>query len=624
MDRNSLIGFLLLALLFFGYFYYTKQGQMAYERKQQQIADSLSRLKPDTNNTAAITDEPVLNLDSLAKVQQHSALEGIVQDSLKGEEFHTVETRLVKVIFTNKGGQPSKVELKNFKTFDDKPLLIDNGEFNKISYSINSAANKTVETSDVYFDLADDATTVDQDGNHIVTYRLRTADGKQIEHRYKLAPDNYMIDFDIRLINGNGLFSDQVLRLNWDALATQKERGLDWETQQSHVSYVMNGEFDYENLAPGRKKEKEFVSQVDWVALNQQFFVNAIVAKDKFEGGSKILYATPKDTSLHIVATAKASMHLKVPQGNDVNIPMQLYYGPSDYKILKSYGNQMFNMVPLGTGVFAFVKYINRGFILPVFNALAKYISNYGLIIAIMTIIIRLLISPLTYQSYLSGAKMKLLRPEMDALKEKYKDDKQAFAMEQMKLYRSAGVNPVGGCIPALLQVPIFFALYSFFNSNIALRGKSFLWATDLSSYDSILNLPFNIPIYGAHVSLFTLLATVTSLLITIYGMSNMQDTGNPMMKYMPYFFPVMLLGFFNKMPSALTWYYTVSNLITLLIQFVIQTYIIDHEKVLAKLQENKLKPKKKNKWQERIEAMQRQNEKLKQMREKAESNRRK
>jgi YidC/Oxa1 family membrane protein insertase len=213
---------------------------------------------------------------------------------------------------------------------------------------------------------------------------------------------------------------------------------------------------------------------------------------------------------------------------------------------------------------------------------------------------------------------MKLLKPEIDALKVKYGEDKQAFGMEQMKLFKSAGVNPLGGCIPALLQIPIFFALYNFFNSNIALRGQSFWWAKDLSAYDSIYNLPFNIPFYGAHISLFTIFAVVTSLLISLYGMANMQDNSNPVMKYMPFIFPVILLGVFNKLPSALTWYYTVSNVITLVIQFVIQKYIINHEKILAQLQENKKKPRVKNKWQERIEAMQESNKKLQSMQQKS------
>jgi YidC/Oxa1 family membrane protein insertase len=206
---------------------------------------------------------------------------------------------------------------------------------------------------------------------------------------------------------------------------------------------------------------------------------------------------------------------------------------------------------------------------------------------------------------------MKLLKPEIDTLKVKYGEDKQGFGMEQMKLFKSAGVNPLGGCIPALLQIPIFFALYNFFNSNIALRGQSFWWAKDLSAYDSIYNIPFNIPFYGSHVSLFTIFAVVTSLLISLYGMSNMQDNSNPAMKYLPFIFPVILLGVFNKLPSALTWYYTVSNVITLLIQFVIQKYIINHEKILAQLQENKKKPQVKTKWQQKIESMQESNKKL-------------
>jgi YidC/Oxa1 family membrane protein insertase len=306
--------------------------------------------------------------------------------------------------------------------------------------------------------------------------------------------------------------------------------------------------------------------------------------------------------------------------GNSTDTRLQLFYGPSDYKILKSYGNQMQNIVPLGNGIWAFVKYINRGFIMPVFNFMSSKIASLGLVIALLTIIIRLLISPLTYQSYVSGAKMKLLKPEIDALKTKYGDDKQTFGVEQMKLFKTAGVNPLGGCIPALLQIPIFFALYNFFNSNIGLRGQSFLWAKDLSSYDSIFtfgNIPILSSLYGNHISLFTIFAVVTSLLISLYGMANMQDNSNPVMKYMPFIFPVILLGVFNNQPAALTWYYTVSNAITLLIQFVIQKYIINHEKILAQLEANKKKPPVKSKWQEKVEAMQASNKKLQTMQQK-------
>jgi YidC/Oxa1 family membrane protein insertase len=282
----------------------------------------------------------------------------------------------------------------------------------------------------------------------------------------------------------------------------------------------------------------------------------------------------------------------------------------------------MENIVDLGSGMFSFVKYINRYIIIPVFNFFASFIHNYGWVIAFLTIFIRLVTSPLTYSSYLSGAKMKVLRPELDTIKKKLGDDQQAFAMQQMKLFREAGVNPLGGCIPAVLQIPIFFALYSFFNSEIALRGQSFLWAKDLSSYDVIARLPFSIPFgFGDHISLFTITAVTTSFLISIYNMSMTPDQGNPVMKYMPYFFPFILLFIFNQLPSALTWYYTVSNIITLILQFVIQNYIIDHDKILAKMEETRKKPKTKSKWQERYSQMMESQQKVQELKQRTNNN---
>jgi YidC/Oxa1 family membrane protein insertase len=278
----------------------------------------------------------------------------------------------------------------------------------------------------------------------------------------------------------------------------------------------------------------------------------------------------------------------------------------------------MESIVPYGSGIFAFVKYINRYFLLPVFDFVQRNVASMGIVILLLTLLIRLITSPILYKSYLSGAKMKVLKPEVDALKEKYKDDQQAFGMEQMKLWKTAGVSPLGGCLPALLQIPIFMSLYYFFQSNIDLRGKSFLWAKDLAQYDSILKIPFEVPFYGDHVSLFTITAVITSLLISLYSMNNMQDNSNPLMKYMPYIFPVLLLGVFNKLPSALTWYYTISNTITLLLQIIIQKYIINHDKIMAEIEENRKKPVKKSKMQERIEAMQESQKKLQDLKKKS------
>ena len=612
MDRNTIIGFVLLAFLFIGYFYYSRQGQLAVEKQRQHIQDSLSRLKPKADTTLK---EAIVS-DSL-HTQKDSSLSGIIQDTTGKEQLVTIENKVLKITFSNKGGEPKQIEIKDFKTFDDKPLILQDGNFNNISYPINIGGNRTAQTSDLLFTPLPVQT--DSDGNQIISFRLQTNNGESIEHQYILKPDNYMIGFNIKLNGAEKLVTQNTLNLLWQVKAAKLEKDIQWEIQQSHVSYVENGEYDFEHIREGSQDEKQFARKIDWLALNQQFFASAIVAKDKFTNG-EVKWESPKDTSLHIIGKATANLQLSVPQGSNITLPLELFYGPSNYKILKSYGNQMQNMVPLGSGILAFVKYINRGFIMPVFNFLSDKIGSYGLVIALLTIIIRLLISPLTYQSYLSGAKMKLLKPEIEVLKTKYKDDKQAFGMEQMKLFRSAGVNPLGGCIPALFQIPIFFALYDFFNSNIALRQQSFWWAKDLSTYDSIYNLPFHIPFYGDHISLFTITAALTSMLISLYGMSNMQDNSNPVMKYLPFIFPIVLIGVFNRMPAALTWYYTVSNTITLLIQFVIQKYIIDHDKIMAQLQENKKKPVAQSKWQERINAMQESNAKLKSMREKADA----
>ncbi len=611
MDRNTVIGFVLLALLFFGYFFYSQKGQMAAEQQKQHIQDSLNKLKPKIDTTAklkAIEDSITAKRDTLASAFK--------QDTTGKEQVLTVENKVLKITFTNKGGQPKEILLKNFKTYDGKPLILQDGSFNNISYTINNG-NQAVQTSDLLFTPSSIQTAVDS--SQIITFNLHTNGGESVQHQFIIKPDDYMLEFNIKLAGADKLEPLNKIDLLWKAKATKKEKDIDWETQQSHISYVENGDFDFQHIVKGKDDNQKFDQPVEWLALNQQFFAAAIVAKNKFSSG-EINWKSPEDTSKHIIAEATANLKLDIPAGNDVIIPLQLFYGPSDYKILKSYGNQMYNMVPLGSGILAFVKYINRGFIMPVFNFLSGKIASFGLVIALLTIIIRLLISPLTYQSYLSGAKMKLLKPEIEELKTKYKDDKQAFGMEQMKLFKSAGVNPLGGCIPALFQVPIFFALYDFFNSNIALRHQSFLWAKDLSTYDSIYNLPFNIPFYGSHVSLFTITAAVTSMLISVYGMSNMQDNSNPVMKYLPFIFPVVLIGVFNRMPAALTWYYTVSNTITLLIQFVIQKYIIDHDKIMAKLQENKKKPATQSKWQEKVNAMQQSNAKLRAMKEKSDS----
>ena len=608
MDKNTVIGFVLIGALLIGMFVINSRSNQAYLAEQKRIEDSVAKTKPKVDTAALKRDLKVK--DSIVTAKQKLPAT-FITDTTDIERLDALENNLVKIVFTNKGGQPKIVELKNYKKFDGKPLVLADGKFNRLSYKINAENGLTPETGDISF--VSSSKMVNPDKSQSISFVLKDSTGKEVTHQYTLPNDSYLVDFNLSMKRADKLITGNNFNLFWQTEAPQVEKDIKYERQQTHFCYVKNGSYDFEYTGSG--DDKKFDKQVDWLAVKQQFFVSALAAKQKFQS-AVVKWTVPED-SLQIVSQTTASCNIQLPGGSDASIPMQLYYGPSDYNVLSTYNNKMENIVPYGSGVFAFVKYINRHFLLPVFDFLKGHIASMGVVILLLTLLIRLITSPILYKSYLSGAKMKALKPEIDRLKEKHGDDKQAFSMDQMKLWKSAGVSPLGGCLPALLQIPIFMSLYYFFQSNISLRGQNFLWAKDLAAYDSIATLPFSIPFYGDHVSLFTITATVTSLIISIYSMSNMQDNSNPVMKYMPYIFPVMLLGVFNNLPAALTWYYTVSNTITLILQIVIQKYIINHEKILAQIEENRKKPVKQSKFQERMMAMQEQNKKLQDMKKK-------
>ena len=610
-DKNTVIGFVLIGALLIGMFVINSRSNQAYLAEQKRIEDSIAKTKPKVDTVAINRDLKFKDSVLTAKQKLPAAF---ITDTTGNERFDTLENDLVKIIFTNRGGQPKISELKNFKTFDGKPIILDNGKFNKLSYLINTGPNDTRQTADIPF--ISSGKTVGTDNTQSISFTLKDSAGKEIVHQYSLKAKSYMVDFNITMNGAEKLVSQNTINLLWQTETPQVEKDIKYERQQTHICYVENGDFDFEYVAKG--DELKFEKKLEWLAVKQQFFISALSAKNAFQRAD-VSWVIPEDSN-KIIAQTTARLSLAVT-GNAATIPMQLYYGPSDYTILAAANNKMENIVPYGSGIFAFVKYINRHFLLPVFDFLRKNIASMGIVILLLTLLIRLITSPILYKSYLSGAKMKALKPEIDRLKEKFGEDKQAFSMEQMKLWKSAGVSPLGGCLPALLQIPIFMSLYYFFQSNISLRGQSFLWAKDLAAYDSIATLPFSIPFYGDHVSLFTLTATLTSLIISIYSMSSMQDNSNPVMKYMPYIFPVLLLGVFNNLPAALTWYYTISNTITLILQIVIQKYIINHEKILAQIEANRKKPVKQSKFQERITAMQESNKKLQEMKKKSNKN---
>lgn len=609
-DKNTVIGFVVLAALFLAYFFYTSKEQSDYARKKA-IQDSIENArnpKPIIDTLALKTDS--LRLDSLNRTNNEGVFKTAVADS---EHLVYAENDLVKIAFTNKGGQPKWVELKKFRNQDSSLVKLAGTDFDKLNYNINTGLNSSATVADMIFSGIDSVKTPD---STVIQFTLKSKDSASalsIVHRFVLRKNEYMLGFTIQLNGADKLLTQNVMNLTWHYSAVQQESDISFEKQNTQIGYVMDGEFDYHTAV--KKSELDFNKPVQWIGIRQRFFNTFLVAKDNFSSG-KMEWTMPPDSTKTILRST-ANMQIKLPPSMNATIPLEIFYGPDEFHILKKYDMKFEKLINLGQGLYAFVRPVNRFLIMPIFDFMVSFVGSYGLAIALLTIIIRLLISPLTYTSYLSGAKMKVLRPEIAALKAKYGGDQQQIQMEQMKLFREAGVNPLGGCIPALLQIPIFFALYSFFNSTVSLRGQSFLWAKDLSAYDVFINFGVKIPLLGSHLSLFTVLATVTSLLISLYSMSLTPDQSNPLLKYMPYVFPVFLLFIFNSLPSALTWYYTVSNLITLAIQYVIQTYIIDHEKILAGIQEARKKPKPKSKWQERFEQMQEQQKKVKQMQQK-------
>jgi YidC/Oxa1 family membrane protein insertase len=592
MDRNTVVGFVLLGLLLFLYLFISTKNSNELQRQKKIQEDSLAIVKAHQSAVTKLQDTAVAKVALADTTGFNKALGG-------SEELTTVENELIKIVFSNKGGQPVSVELKQFKSYDSTPVkLVSPATGNGLSYTINTANNQSSRISDLYFDRGQ--VTRNADGSQLVSFRLPAPDGESILHQFTIRPNDYLIDWNVSINNQEKLFSQNNFNLDWHANLQKAQKNIVNERRLASVCYYEDNNFDYISA----KTERTFEKPVQWLAISQQFFNTTLIAKSGFSSGSVHLMKETSDTS-NTIARAEVLLQAKIPSAAAVTLSFQIYYGPNDFSILDKQAPGMTRIIDLGRNLYSFVRPVNVYVIMPVFDFFKKHIKDYGVAILLLTLFIRLFTSPLVYSSYLSGAKMKALRPEIEAMKKRVGNDQQQVGVEQMKLFREAGVNPLGGCIPALLQIPIFFALYSFFNSNIGLRGESFLWSHDLSTYDSVVNFGFSIPGYGDHVSLFALLAVATSFLISLYGMSMTPDQSNPAMKYMPYIMPVFLLVFFNGLASALTWYYTVSNAITLALQFVIQNYIIDHGKILAKLQENKSKPKTKSKWQERLEQMQ-------------------
>ena len=604
-DINSFIGMILLGGILL-YWVNTNKPDETIETSTntEQIVDTTK----NTTNTFT-EDTPVFENDSLKQIAFTNKLGAFAQSAINGTEGTSVlENELVKLIINNRGGQIIEAEIKNYKTYDSLPLYMIKNKNSSFNINFGTTDNRTLNTKDLFFEP-----TISKNGEStIVSMKLKVSNSQFLEYRYEIKPKNYMVNFAIR---SQGL-SDVIntsnpISLNWSLDGYRHEKSLKTENTMYSKLYYKT-EDDVDHLNPGKS---EVLNDVDWVSYKQHFFTSSLLTDTPFNNATVISTDLVKNQEIDTVFTKRYELKAPLALANgELNYNMKWFYGPSDYNLLKTFkGTDLDQTADLGWGIFGF---LNRSVFYPVFNFLKGFLSNYGLIIILMTIVVRIIMSPLVYKSYLSSAKMKVIRPELTALNEKYPGKENAMKRQQetMAIQRKAGVSMMSGCIPALLQMPVFFALFKFFPTNLALRQKAFLWAPDLSSYDIIFNLPFKIPFYGNHVSLFPILASIAIFFYMKMNQSqqaNMQaptQEGMPdmgkMMKYMIYFSPIMMLFFFNNYASSLSLYYFVSNLLTITIMLVIKNYIIDEDKIHAQIEENKKKPEKaKSKFRQKIDS---------------------
>ncbi len=633
MDKKSLLGIAVIAVLFLGFAYFSGKEQEQYQKElaaYEAYQDSLAAAARAEQPVGQVVADSLATVDTLAlRERQVARLGEYLAAARQGEErIITLENDVMTVRFSTRGGQVAGVTLKDYTRYaprGERNELVElfdpsTASFDLSFYVRNGLNNVEVNTMDYLFEAQPVVRT--DDGAQLLTMRLAVAADAWLQYEYRIydvqTPErDYLVDFDVRLVNMAPQMANQTsIGITWSNSSYQNEKGFKNENMYTTLSYRFPGESSIEDLGMSEKdKSKKVSTAVNWVAFKQQYFSSVFIAPenlsyaemsfDTAEEGSELL----KDFSLQT-----AVPYTPQTEGYDFSF----YFGPNKYAILKKVADaegealHLERLIPLGWGIFGWV---NRWCVIPVFDFLRNYIPNFGIIILILAVLIKLVISPLTYKSYVSTAKMRVIKPEVDELAKKYPKQEDAMKRQQatMELYRKAGINPMGGCIPMLIQLPILVAMFRFFPASIELRGQSFLWADDLSSYDSVLNLPFSIPFYGDHVSLFALLMAVA---LFVFSYVNYQQTASSQpqmvgMKFMMvYLMPVMMLLWFNSYASGLCFYYFLSNLITIGQTFFIRR-MIDDEKIHAIMKANAAKHNngKKSRFQQRYEELLRQQE---------------
>lgn len=634
MDKNSIIGLILIAgiLIGFGLFNNDPVEEQTNTTTESVVAKDPTKLvtaeNTDSTNivqidtTAIASDSVQIAIDSQNQIKESALLEakfGIFFPSASGDEDeYVLENDNIIVKISNKGARITEVKLKGYEAYENyvndetdeiTPLQLFDKDSSQQSLTIvPTNSNAALHSEDLFFSTeAPKLVTVENEGSaKSIVFRLNTNDaGKYIDFIYSLKPNSYEVDYNINIVGlENDIEGDLALAWNYKGLSTEK-----LVTQERNICGVyykyQNDDRDYLSETGDDKESLEAKTQ--WIAFKHQYFSSILSSTEGFDHNNsnleiKIL-GGEKYTKHYI-----ANLNLSKAITPNTNIPMQFYFGPNDYEILSARENDQDDIINLGWGIFGWV---NKIMIIPIFNVLNSIGLQIGLLIILLTLIIRLIILPLTYKNYKSSAKMRVLKPEIEKINEKFKDSKDSMKKQQetMALYRKTGVNPMAGCVPLLIQMPILFAAFRFFPASLDLRQKAFLWAEDLSAYDAILTweaqIPFLSSIYGNHMSLFTILMCISTLFYTMMNNNSMaQPTqpGMPNMKVMMYIFPFMMLFFFNKFASGLSLYYLAGNLISMGLMFAIKKYMVDEDKIRLQLEENKKKPKKKSKFQQRLE----------------------
>ncbi|MBF6654143.1 membrane protein insertase YidC [Flavobacterium columnare] len=605
LDLNSIIGFTLIFGIMMWIMYKNQPTQAeidAEKAKKEKIVKAKKTLVKTTDLASVVGDST--KVTAALKATLGSFAYSATLPSAK-EEFTTLENELIRLKIANKGGNIVDATLKNFKSIDEKGPLVqliknNNAQFN---LAFQTKEGKNLNTKDLFFE----PTLSKVGGNQVLSMRLKTAQNAYLEYKYVLKPNDYMLDFDVRSQGLATVFNTSVpANLIWDLKTYRNEKSVSYENRYTEVVYEYEeGKDNYLN----QSDEEEQVSNLTYVAFKQHFFSSILLTKTPVKVAKLSTQNLVKDAAVDTTFTKKFGAILPLAYTNgELDYKMNWYYGPSDYKILNAYDRNLDEIIPLGWGIFG---WINKFIFVPLFGLMSTFLP-YGIAIILFTVLIKLTMSPFTYKSFLSQAKMKVLRPEMNEINEKFSKDPMKKQQETMKLYNKAGVNPMAGCIPALIQLPFMYASFQFFPSAIQLRQQGFLWAKDLSSYDLIAKLPFNVPLYGDHISLFPILAAIAIFFYMKYttgdqAMSAPPQEGMPdmagIMKMMIWISPIMMLIFFNNYGSGLSLYNLFSNLMTLGLMFYIKSFLVDDAKIHAQIQENKQKePKKPGKFQQKLQ----------------------